>query len=109
MSFFLFVVWLVMAIAAISIASNKGRNSCGFVFITLLIPIIGLIIAVAMSADQAKTTERAINSGDLVRCEFCQSPIHPAATICPHCRSEVAPHPKQQGFMFRLGKALGGD
>ena len=89
MSFFTLIVWIGLAALAIRIAGNKGRGSGGFTVIALLLPIVGLIVAVAMAADQGTLQERAIDKGDLVRCHACKTPIHPEATICPHCQTKI--------------------
>jgi len=84
-----FTLWVIMVVAAINIASKKGRSSCGFVAITLLVPFIGLIIAVAMSPDQSTMDQLALNQGAAVKCSACRSLIDPEATICPHCQTKI--------------------
>jgi hypothetical protein len=42
-------IWLAMAAGTSAIASSKGRSAMGYFALGLLLPIVGLIIAVAMS------------------------------------------------------------
>jgi hypothetical protein len=42
------IIWLACAIGAACIANEKGRSGIGYFILGLLLPIIGLLIAIGM-------------------------------------------------------------
>lgn len=81
--------WLGFSVLAGAIYRNKGRSFwIAFLVSVVLSPLIGIILAVA--------------SGPARRCPYCNEAIHPAAAICPHCRSSLAGGGKRERPMRPL-------
>ncbi|WP_310474121.1 hypothetical protein [Sandarakinorhabdus sp.] len=102
----LFFFWFILAAAADWIASDKGRSGCGFQLFALLLPLIALIVALALTPDRDHLNEKAIKRGKKSRCPACREAIDPEATICPFCRSDIVRPPSELSASFRLGKRL---
>lgn len=73
-------VWLILCIPVAIWAGKKGLNPWGYFFVSIILsPIVGgLAVAVAAAGGGKK------------RCPRCAERIQAAATICPHCRSELS-------------------
>jgi len=76
MDLFIFLIWIVCGVAAMSIYQKKGRSGLtGFLGGFILGPI-GLILALA-------------SGSDLPTCPFCAERIQKAAKVCPHCQRDL--------------------
>jgi hypothetical protein len=78
------IFWVLFAIAVGMLAAKRGRSGGGWFLLSLLItPLLGLIF-VLVSKD--------LNKNDSIRvaCPKCSEKVLIAATICPHCKSDLA-------------------
>jgi hypothetical protein len=81
----LIIIWFVVNIAILvwvaKDAKSRGMGSAvGWVFLVIILGIIGLIIYLCSRP-----------SGDLVQCEHCNNRKLRAARLCPHCGHEADP------------------
>lgn len=74
-----FTLWFLCGIAAGLVGASKGEGILGFIVGFVLGPI-GLIGAI-------------LSTGNKRRCTACRTYIDPKATLCPNCRTAVAPRP----------------
>jgi hypothetical protein len=72
-----FFIWFLCAVAAAMIGSGKGRCGLSF-FLGLLFGPFGILFALCMTGNRRD-------------CPSCKSKIHAEATVCPMCRSPLAP------------------
>ena len=73
---FFLIFWILFGVARAMIGARKGEPIVGFILGIFLGPI-GLLIV-------------ALSKGNRQDCPFCRELIRPGATICPHCRNEIA-------------------
>ncbi len=107
MFLFYIVVAIISGAIASSIASRKGRGGCLFFGLGFLIGPIAVLVAAVMSRDEAAEQDAKLRKGDLVLCGACREPIHPEATICPHCRTPVIHPPREPSLAEKLGRKIG--
>ena len=67
------------------IAGGKGRSGCGGFAIGFLLGPLGILWAVAMSKDQAKVDDKAVESGEMKKCPACAELVRSEATKCRYC------------------------
>lgn len=73
-----------------AIFKEKGRSmGAGFV-LGFLVPIIGVIIALAMSPTDAAREERALFTGDGKKCPQCAEVVKRDARVCRFCQHQFA-------------------
>ncbi len=105
-------LWIVVAIVAAIVASNKGRSGLGwFLLCVLLTPLAILILLVLPSLKPADPqVVRVIEGGDgqrRVPCPHCAELILPAATVCHFCSRELpagwAPAQEPEPTWLRVG------
>lgn|SRR5262245_35807615 len=83
--------WIVLSIVASNIATKKGRSGGGVLLASLVFsPVIGLLIALLMSTDQAQVNAVALMSGTLKRCPQCAEMVQAAAQVCRYCSHSFA-------------------
>jgi hypothetical protein len=81
------IAWLVLCGAVAVYAGNKGRSGVGFFFLSLFLsPLVGFVVAVAVSPDENKV---AFTQGKK-RCPECAEFVQPAAKICRFCHHNFA-------------------
>lgn len=85
------VVWLGLAVGCGVIASSKGRSGFGYFVLGLLLPLIGIIIAIGIAP---LSEARPINS--FIDCQKCLRPYRGNLQNCPHCGSANASKPAQK-------------
>ena len=71
------LIWIFCAVAAAMIGANKNAGFLGFL-LGLFFGPFGILFA-------------ALMNGNRKQCPACKSKIHAEATICPHCRTAIAP------------------
>lgn len=107
----MFLLYLIVAIIsgafASGIAADKHRSGCLFFALGFIIGPLAILAAAMLSRDQAAEVEQKLESGDLVECPACRSPIHPQATICPFCRTTVIPPDAPPSMAEQLGRFVG--
>lgn len=90
--FFGLLLWIGLAIAAGAIASSKSRSFFGYFILTLLLPLIGLIIAIGVSNRTPQRVAAPTPSRDEIRCGSCAEVVLKQAKVCKHCGRD--PHLK---------------
>ena len=79
----IFIGWVVLCGAVGKYAENKGRNGIGIFFLSFLLsPLVGFVVALAMSPNEKKV---AAAQGKK-RCPQCAEYIQPDAKICRFCQ-----------------------
>ncbi len=80
------LLWIGLAIASGVIASSKGRSGLGYFVLGLLLPLIGIIIAIGVSSRVAPPpSQAAVSPRDEVKCPACAEVILREAKKCKHC------------------------
>jgi hypothetical protein len=91
-------IWLGSALVTAVIASSKGRNSLGWLFLGVLFgPLAVLAVAIA-GTDQRREQRAGLQSGKLRACPACAEAIKSEAVRCKHCGVEVPPVPRRGLF-----------
>lgn len=81
---FALVVWVFCGIGATAVASNRGANGCLWFGLGFIFGPFGLAFAFA--------------AGSNAVCQACRKRVHPDATKCPYCQSEVAKPQSSRGI-----------
>lgn len=90
----IFVLWIALSVVAGVVAHNKGRSGVGLFFLSLVLsPLVGLIVAFAISSRQRMEMEAAQrgDSAEFRKCPFCAEVVRREALKCKHCGSELTP------------------
>lgn len=87
----IFVIWLLLAVITSAVAASKGRNFFGWLLIGLIIPVIGLIIALVIGpkeqyANAGGGPAQVSGSPTAIKtCPECAETVLIAARVCKHC------------------------
>lgn len=84
------VVWVGLAIAAGAIAKSKSRTFFGYLVLTLLLPLIGLIVAIGVSNRTPPPSGKTKPGRDEKPCPMCAETIKKAAVKCKHCGADLS-------------------
>lgn len=83
MEILILIVWLALCGAAAYIAASKGRSGVGIFFLAFLLsPLVGIIVAFALSPNSEKV---AIAQGKK-KCPNCAEFVQPDAKTCRFCQ-----------------------
>jgi hypothetical protein len=78
------VFWILLSIAVAMFAAKRGRHGFGWFLISAVIsPLLGFIFLL-VSKDLSKDDELR------VPCPKCSEKVLITASICPHCKSDLA-------------------
>lgn len=99
-----FILWIVFSALAGSIAKGKGRSAPAYFFASIIFtPIVGVILALAVSPDKKELENREIEAGTARRCPRCAELVKIEAAVCKHCGGELPAIPKDPpGFLARV-------
>src|ERR1700693_1071066 len=89
----IFFIVFIVAIAFITakVASSKGRSAGGWFVLGLCLPLLALLAVLVFPALSG------LERGTHVRCPACKEPVLKGATICSHCRTNLAQYPNRIG------------
>jgi hypothetical protein len=109
----MFLIYLLVAFIsgafASGIAAEKHRSGCLFFGLGFIIGPLAVLAAAMLGRDESAAVEHKLESGELVECPACKSPIHPQATICPFCRTTVIPPDAPPSMAEQFGRFLNGN
>ena len=84
------ILWTLLSVVVGVYANSKGRSGIGFALLSLITsPLIGLIVAWLVSADNATVEQNTLVKGDLRKCPCCAELVKFEAKICKHCQSNL--------------------
>jgi hypothetical protein len=86
------ILWLGLAVASGVIASSKGRSGLGYFILGLLLPLIGVIIAIGVSSRVAPAPpQSSAPRRNEKKCPACAELILREAKKCKHCGEVLSP------------------
>jgi len=92
----LLVIWIVVAIVAAIIASNKGRSNVGWFFLCLLLTPLAILVLLALPEAE----------GAIKTCPQCAETVKAEAKICRFCHYEFPPNQRIAHDPNRAAKAV---
>jgi hypothetical protein len=77
-----FFFWIIFAVLVGVYASSKGRSGPSFFFVSLFLsPLVGFVIAVAISPKREKIAQKSA----LKKCSQCAEYVQEEARVCRFC------------------------
>lgn len=79
------VIWLLFGVVTAVVATNKGRNGCGWFAIGVLLGPFGFILALVVERSETQ----AVADGVMRKCPYCAETIRAEAVKCRYCGSDL--------------------
>lgn len=92
---------LVLVVSIAFYAEKKGKSFWYIFFVGLILsPLVSLIVALLMPADENALEKMALSSGEVKKCPYCAELVKVEAVECKHCGKTLPGITKPQGEGF---------